>query len=155
MVDPVHDDDLAVIVDLVGPCSRLAGYSPRQLANQRLADASRVPGHGARDGLDRRVADLVGSWLRCRSPSRMISTSNTRPCLHLVAQGTVSPVAGLPAGSAQELHQLVVLEDVEHLLQRRQVIGANQDEGESSVAGDQDPVALTLKPGPRPRRGAP
>jgi hypothetical protein len=40
----------------------------------------------------------------------------------------------------------MVLEDVERLLQRCQVVGAEQDEGRPSVAGDQDAVVLALDP---------
>ena len=51
-----------------------------------------------------------------------------------------------PARGPKGLHQLVVLEDVERLLQRGEVVGADQDEGGSSVAGDQDAVVFALDP---------
>jgi hypothetical protein len=48
---------------------------------------------------------LLGSWLRCRSPSGVISTSDTRPVLQLIAKRPGVAGGGLLAGGAQGLHQ--------------------------------------------------
>ena len=76
----------------------------------------------------------------------MISTSNPRPVRQLIAQWDGVAGRGLPARGAQRLDEIVVLEDVEGLLECRKVVGADQDEGGSSVAGDQDAVVFALDP---------
>jgi hypothetical protein len=83
----VDDDDLAVIVDLMDHSVVAAScrVQPGQLADQKLADPSRMLGDGPNHCLDRRVADLGGKLVEVPQPFWVISTSNTRPALHLIA----------------------------------------------------------------------
>jgi hypothetical protein len=44
----------------------------------------------------------------------------------------------------QRLHELIVLENIEGFLERLEVVGAQQDERRSPVAGDQDTIVLAF-----------
>jgi len=53
---------------------------------------------------------------------------------------------GVSARSSERLHQIVVLEDVESLFERLEVVRTQQDERRSSITSDQDTVVLSLHP---------
>jgi hypothetical protein len=68
------------------------------------------------------------------------ATSNVVPETHPLAPFSI------PARTAKRYHQLIVFQDVEGLFEGLEVVGTQEDERRSSIAGDQDAVVLTLDP---------
>ena len=55
-------------------------------------------------------------------------------------------VLSISSRSSKRLPQVVVLEDIQGFFEGLEVVGAQEDERESSVASDQDAVVLTFDP---------
>jgi len=53
---------------------------------------------------------------------------------------------GLTSRPCDRRHQLRIAQDVERLLQRLEIVGADQHERRSAIAGDQNPFVVSLDP---------
>lgn len=64
----------------------------------------------------------------------------------MVAERDTLPARSLLTGPSKRCHQVVVAGDLEGLLERFEIIGADEDEGGPSVASNQHAFVLALDP---------
>jgi hypothetical protein len=144
----VDQNNLLVFEDLVDDSVVATSRRPQALefTNEWLAEPVRVLGDRTEDGLQRGDTHLL------RKLVEMAETlSRDLDLVHSTASGVVSethPLAlfSIPARTAKRLHQFIVFEDVEGFFEGVEIVGTQEDERRSSVAGDQDAVVLTLDP---------
>jgi hypothetical protein len=148
MLHAVDQNDLLVFKDLIDNAIVATRRWPEtfEFADQRFAEPMRVLSDRSEDRLQGSVAHLLGE---------LLEMAETLGCdLDLVHPATsdvileTDPLAlfSVPAWPSKWLHQFIVFEDVAGFFEGVEIVGAQEDERRSSVAGDQDAVVLTLYP---------
>jgi hypothetical protein len=148
MLHTVDQNDLVVFKDLVDDAIVATSRRPQalELTDQRFAEPVRILGDRAEDGFQCSVPHLLRKLVEmAKTLSRDLDLVHPATSDVILETHTLAALS-VGARTAKRLHQLIVFEDVERLLKRLEVVGAQEDERRSSIASDQDTVVLTLDP---------
>lgn len=144
MLDPVDDDDLVILEDLVDDpvLAPSGGPEPFQFAEEWLAEPLRVAGDRPQDRLECGGPDLIGKAAEMPETFGCDLDLVQRTTSEVIRQPQPLALGGFGSRPTQRLHQFVVAKDVEAFLERFEVIGTHQHERRPAVSGHQDPVVL-------------
>ena len=144
MLNAVDQHDLCVVVDLVDDPVIPAPSRPqsRQRANKRLADSARVLGKSAQHQRHGSVADFGRQLVKVSQAFG--SDVDVVQASAVVAHPDAFASRRLLARSLNGRHELGVAQDLEGLLERLQIIGADEDERRPAVPGHEDAIVVLL-----------
>jgi hypothetical protein len=146
MLDSVNEHDVGVVVDLVHDPVVPAPSRPQsgELADEWLADSTRIVSQRAEHERDGGVPNL--RWEVIEVPSALardvdlVQTSAGE----VIVQPDAFASCRLTSGSFDRCDEVRIAQDVQRLLQRFEVVGADEDERGAPVPGHEDAVVVLL-----------
>jgi len=138
----VHHDDVGRLVDLeddpkVSAPRRAKAF---ELSAKSFTRSLRVLGDRSEDRLEHGRPDLLGKMVQVSKAFG--GDLDLERQLPVVLEGETFPVCSFTSGPAERLEELRILEDLDGLLERLELVRAQQHGGRPSVAREDEPFML-------------
>jgi len=138
----MHHDYVRGLIDLVDDpeVSAPRRAEALELSAKSLARPIRLLGNRAEDRFEHGRPDLLGKTVEVSEAFG--GDLDLVGQLQAVLEGETFPLCGLTSGPAERLEELRILEDLDGLLERLELVRAQQHGGRPSVAREDEPFML-------------